>query len=72
MKKAFMIDGGAGRVIAAIPAMIKYVKKNPNADVLFFIMGWDTLLWGIPELHNISFSPEIKGNFEKYLAAAVN
>ena len=64
MKKAFMIDGGAGRVIAAIPAMIKYVKKNPNADVLFFIMGWDTLLWGIPELHDISFSPEIKGNFE--------
>lgn len=64
MKKAFIIDGGAGRVIASIPALIKYVKKNPDVDVTFFLAGWDTIAWGIPELHKISFSLEIKGIFE--------
>lgn len=64
MKKAFMIDGGAGRVIAAIPALKKYVKNNPSHDVRIFVGGWDTLFWGIPELHNISFSPDVKGIFE--------
>lgn len=64
MKKAIIIDGGAGRIIAAIPALIKYKRKNPTHDLRVFIAGWDTLLWGIPELHDISFSVDIKGNFE--------
>lgn len=64
MKKAIIIDGGAGRVIAAIPALIKYVKNNPNQNTRIFIYGWDNLLWGIPELHKISFSADIKGVFE--------
>jgi len=64
MKKAFMIDGGAGRVIAAIPALKKYVRNNPNDNISIFVFGWDALLWGIPELQNISFSPDVKGIFE--------
>jgi len=65
MKKSFIIDGGAGRVISAIPALIKHVKNNPQQETRIFIGGWDTLLWGIPELHNISYSMDVKGNFEK-------
>lgn len=64
MKKAIMIDGGAGRVIAAIPALLKYVRKNPGHDTRIFIAGWDMLLWGIPELQKISYSMDVKGNFE--------
>lgn len=64
MKKAIIIDGGAGRVIAAIPSLIKHRKNNPDHDLRIFVAGWDTLLWGIPELHHISYSTEIKGNFE--------
>ena len=64
MKKAFMIDGGAGRVIAAIPALKKYVRNNPDHDVRIFIGGWDMLLWGIPELQDISYSMDVKGGFE--------
>ena len=30
MNKVFWIDGGAGRVIAAIPALLKYGRLNPN------------------------------------------
>lgn len=63
MKKAIIIDGGAGRAIAAIPALIKYVRLKPQDDLRIFIAGWDTLFWGIPELHDITFSTEIKGNF---------
>lgn len=65
MKKSFFIDGGAGRVIAAIPSLIKHVKNNPDQETRIFIGGWDTLLWGIPELHNISYSMDVKGNFER-------
>lgn len=64
MKKVFMIDGGAGRVIAAIPALRKYVREHPNEDVKILVGGWDVLYWGIPELHNITFNPEQKGIFE--------
>lgn len=67
MKKAVFIDGGAGRVIAAIPALLKLVKNNPNDDIRIFINGWDTLLWGIPELQNISHSPDVKGIFESLI-----
>jgi len=64
MKKAIFIDGGAGRVIAAIPALLKLVKNNPDDDIRIFVSGWDTLIWGIPELQNITHSPDVKGNFE--------
>jgi hypothetical protein len=67
MKKAIFIDGGAGRVIAAIPALIKYVRKNPDHDLKIFIGGWDSLLWGIPELHDISYSMDVKGIFNSML-----
>jgi hypothetical protein len=63
-----MIDGGAGRAIAAIPALIKYAKKNDDFAVL--VHGWDTLFWGIPELQERTFNPEQKGIFDHVVSQA--
>lgn len=68
MKTVFMIDGGAGRAIAAIPAFIKYNKTNSDFRVL--VNGWDTLYWGIPELQDKVFNPDQKGSFEQFLLDA--
>ena len=68
MKTVFMIDGGAGRAIAAIPALIKYAKKDQNFQVM--VMGWDALYWGIPELHDKVFNPDQKGSFEQFFMDA--
>ena len=68
MKTVFMIDGGAGRAIAAIPALIKYSKKNPDFRVM--VHGWDSLYWGIPELHDKVFNPDQKGAFENFFMDA--
>ena len=67
MKRAILIDGGAGRVIAAIPALIKHVKSNPDDDIRIFIGGWDILMWGIPELQDITYSMDIKGAFDNLI-----
>ena len=68
MKKVFMIDGGAGRVIAAIPALLKYHKSNPNNDWAIVIGGWDNLLWGIPELQDRTYSMDTKGIFDNVIS----
>jgi hypothetical protein len=63
-----MIDGGAGRAIASIPALIKYGKKNPDFQIM--VHGWDSLYWGIPELHDKVFNPDQKGSFEQFFMDA--
>lgn len=63
-----MIDGGAGRAIAAIPAFLKYAKKHDDFAIL--VNGWDTLYWGIPELQDKVFNPEQKGIFEHVVLKA--
>lgn len=68
MKTVFMIDGGAGRAIAAIPALIKYSKKNKDFKIM--VHGWDQLYWGIPELHDKVFNPDQKGSFEQFFMDA--
>lgn len=70
MKKVFMIDGGAGRVIAAIPALLKYHRNNPDNDWAILIGGWDTLLWGIQELQDRTYSMDTKGVFENVVMKA--
>lgn len=63
MKTVFWVDGGAGRVIAAIPAFIKYAKLHPNEDWAILVAGWDALYWGIPELQDRTYSIDTKGVF---------
>ena len=62
-KKVFHLDGGAGRVICAIPALEKYAKKNPDKDFGIIIGGWDTLTFGNRLLQEKTYSMDVKGIF---------
>ena len=64
MKKIFFIDGGAGRVVAAIPALLKYDRLNPGTDWAVLVAGWDYLFWGIPELQDRTYGLDTKGLFD--------
>lgn len=66
-RKVFYIDGGAGRVIAAIPALEKYARLHPNDDWGVVIAGWDTLMWGNPVLQERTYSADTKGLFNNFL-----
>lgn len=70
MRKIFMIDGGAGRILASIPALEKYVRNHPNEDVRIIIFGWDNLLWGNQLLQDITFSADTKGIFDEFIRDA--
>lgn len=63
-KTIFYIDGGAGRVIAAIPALLKYAKNNPDSDWAVLVPAWDYLYWGIPELQDRTYGIDTKGVFD--------
>lgn len=70
MRKIFYIDGGAGRILTAIPALEKYVKNNPEEDVRILIGGWDNLLWGNTLLQDITYNPDTKGIFDEFIKEA--
>jgi len=60
----FLLSGGAGRIICAIPALEKYQKLKPNDNFKILIHGWETLLWSHPTLQKRTFSLTQKGHFE--------
>ena len=64
MKVAIIIDGGAGRVVAAIPALIKYIRNNPDKEVYTICAAWEMLLWGIPEIQGRLYNSEVPHIFE--------
>jgi hypothetical protein len=64
MNTTFLLNGGAGRIITAIPALEKYQKLNPTEDFKILIMGWESLLWSHPTLQNKTFTPFQKGQFD--------
>lgn len=70
MKKIFFIDGGAGRVIAAIPALLKYHRLNPDTDWAVLVAAWDFLYWGIPELQDRTYGLDTKGLFDNIVKNA--
>ena len=70
MKTIFFIDGGAGRILAAIPALLKYGRLNPDADWAVLIAGWDFLVWGIPELQDRTYNLDTKGVFDNVVLGA--
>jgi hypothetical protein len=67
MNKTFLINGGAGRVIAAIPALEKFARENPENDFRVLMQGWDLLYWSHPLLQEKSFSANDRGAFEHYV-----
>lgn len=69
MTTVISIDGGLGRVITAIPALLKYHKNHLDEEWYITIPGWEFVTWGIPELQNRTFSPEAKGTFDLFWKA---
>ena len=70
MNKIFWIDGGAGRIIAAIPALLKYDRLNPNTEWSVISTGWNTIYWGIPELQDRTYGLDDKGVFDNVIKKA--
>tara|TARA_R100001443_G_scaffold66596_1_gene75619 strand:- start:709 stop:1656 length:948 start_codon:yes stop_codon:yes gene_type:complete len=62
-KKVFHLDGGAGRVICALPALEKYAKKNPDKDFNIIVGGWDSLTYGNRLLQDKTYGMDVKGIF---------
>lgn len=67
MNKTFIINGGAGRVLAAIPALEKFHRLNPDNDFKVLIYGWESLYWSHPLLQSRTFSISQKGAFEQFI-----
>ncbi len=69
-KTIFYIDGGAGRVITAIPALLKYARLNTTSDWAVLVPAWDYLFWGIPELQDRTYGIDTKGVFDNVVRGA--
>lgn len=69
MKKntSFLISGGSGRIITAIPALEKYARLNPDDEFKVLVHGWDTIYWSHPILQEKTFEVSQKGVFENYI-----
>ena len=63
----FIINGGAGRVITAIPALEKYAAAHPDDNFTVLVHGWESLYWSHPLLQERTFSIGQKGTFEQYI-----
>jgi ADP-heptose:LPS heptosyltransferase len=67
MDSTFIIDGGAGRLITAIPALEKYAINNPNDDFRVLVGGWESLYWVHPLLQAKTYNINQKGTFELHM-----
>ena len=63
--KAFFINGGAGRVLASIPALEKYAETHD--DFIVVCEGGTDFYKGHPVLHNKCFDNWHKNLFEEYI-----
>jgi hypothetical protein len=64
MNTTFLLSGGAGRIICAIPALEKYARLNPNDDFRVVIYGWENLYWNHPLLQSRTYGVDSKGVFD--------
>lgn len=69
MTTIISLDGGLGRIITAIPALLKYSKNHPEEEWYITIHGWDFITWGFPELQERTFNPDARGSFDLYWKA---
>ena len=63
--KAIYINGGAGRVLASIPALEKHFKSNPNSIIV--CEGTDEFFKNHPILYRRTFHPNHKNLFDDYI-----
>ena len=66
MKKAFFLNGGAGRVLCAIPAL-EYYKQNIDPDVIIVAEAWSELFMASSIIRDNVYSIGHKGLFEEKL-----
>ncbi len=66
MKKAFAINGGAGRVLCALPAL-EYYKNNIDSNVVIISEAWMELFLLSPTLRHNVYHVAHKGLFEDKL-----
>jgi hypothetical protein len=66
MTTLIALDGGLGRIITAIPALLKYSQNHPDEEWYITIPGWDFITWGFPELQERTFNPDARGSFDLY------
>lgn len=64
VNSTFLLSGGAGRIITAIPALEKYARLNPGDDFKVLVYQWDNLYWNHPLLQSKTYSAGQKGMFE--------
>jgi hypothetical protein len=64
MNTTFLLSGGAGRIVTAIPALEKYHRLNPNDDFKVIIYGWENLYWNHPLLQSRTYGVGQKGIFD--------
>ena len=69
MTTIISLDGGLGRIITAIPALLKYSKNHPDEEWYIMIPGWDFITWGFPELQERTFNPDARGSFDLFWKA---
>jgi ADP-heptose:LPS heptosyltransferase len=65
--KAFFINGGAGRVICAIPALEKYQEESGDKDFLIVCEGGTDFFKGHPTLYSRTYDNWHKNLFEDKL-----
>ena len=69
MTTIIALDGGFGRIITSIPALLKYHKNHPEEEWYIMIPGWDFTTWGFPELQERTFNPDARGSFDLFWKA---
>jgi len=60
---AFFLNGGAGRIICSIPALIKYAEENPDDDFVIVCEGGMEFFKGNKLLHHRSYDVNHKDLF---------
>lgn len=63
MQTTLIIDGGLGRHVCAIPALEKFVEKNPETTIITHY--WTAIFWGNKTLTDVVFDGQTKGLFDK-------
>ena len=69
MTTIILLDGGLGRIITAIPALLKYSKNHSEEEWYITIPGWDFITWGLSELQERTFNPDARGSFDLFWKA---
>lgn len=63
MATTFIIDGGLGRQIAAIPALEKFIRRYSDTNIITHF--WTPIYWGNKILANRTFDASTKGLFDR-------